>query len=138
MFNVPVSFLNDNDGQSYSSNEQTMIQFVQMTITPIVRQYENEFNRKLLTTEERQKKGYYFKFNLGGLLRGDTNTRQQFYQSGIRNGWLKQDEARRYEDLPPEGGNADKLWISGDLYPIDMDPSERKITSKGGDKGEKE
>lgn len=31
VFNVPVTFLNDTEGQSYSSNEQLMIQFVQMT-----------------------------------------------------------------------------------------------------------
>ncbi|QBP06937.1 portal protein [Virgibacillus phage Mimir87] len=133
VFNVPVSFLNDSEGQSYSSNEQMMIQFVQMALTPIVRQYEHEFNRKLLTPEER-KKGYYFKFNLGGLLRGDTAARTNLYQAGIRGGWFKQDEVRRFEDLPPEGGNASKLWVSGDLYPIDMDPTQRK----GGDKNGKE
>lgn len=133
VFNVPVSFLNDAEGNSYSSNEQMMIQFVQMALTPIVRQYEQEFKRKLLTPEER-KQGLYFKFSLGGLLRGDTNARTQFYQSGIRSGYLKPDDARRLEDLPPEGGSADKLWISGDLYPIDMDPTQRKSTSsKGGD-----
>lgn len=64
VFNVPVSFLNDTEGQSYSSNEQMMIQFVQMALTPIVRQYEQEFNRKLLTQLER-KQGHYFKFSLG-------------------------------------------------------------------------
>ncbi len=135
VFNVPVSFLNDSEGQSYSSNEQMMIQFVQMALTPIVRQYEHEFNLKLLTKEDR-KKGYYFKFNLGGLLRGDTAARTQFYQAGIRGGWFKQDEVRRFEDLPPEGGNASKLWVSGDLYPIDMDPTQRKSTSKSGDSDE--
>lgn len=134
VYNVPATFLNESEGQSYSSNEQVMIQFVQMGLTSTVRQYESEFNRKLLTQHERVKLGYYFKFSLGGLLRGDSDTRQKFYQSGIRNGWLKQDEARRFEDLPPEGGNANKLWVSGDLYPIDMDPSKRKTTSKGGDK----
>lgn len=125
VFNVPVSFLNESEGQSYSSNEQTMIQFVQMGLTPTVRQYEHEFNRKLLTEEER-KKGYYFKFNLGGLLRGDTAARTQFYQAGIRSGWFKQDEVRRFEDLPPVGGNASKLWVSGDLYTIDTPVEERR------------
>src|SRR5690625_683291 len=85
VFNVPVSFLNDSEGFSYSSNEQMMIQFVQMALTPIVKQYEQEFNRKLLTSVER-KRGFYFKFSLGGLLRGDTAARTQFYQSGIRSG----------------------------------------------------
>lgn len=125
VFNVPVSFLNDTEGQSFSSNEQMMIQFVQMTLTPIVRQYEQEFNRKLLTSEER-KLGYYFKFNLGGLLRGDTAARTQLYQVLLRGGGMKPNEVRRLEDMPPEGGAADQLWISGDMYPIDMDPSLRK------------
>lgn len=132
VFNVPVSFLNDNEGQSYSSNEQMMIQFVQMTLTPIVRQYESEFNRKLLTSQDRLN-GLYFKFNLGGLLRGDTASRTAYYQAAIRSGWLSQDDVRRKEDEPPVGGNASKLWVSGDLYPIDLDPKDRKTTSKGGE-----
>ena len=132
VYNMPVSFLNDSEGQSYSSNEQLMTQFVQMTLTPIIRQYEYEFNRKLLTPTER-KSGHYFKFNLGGLLRGDMATRTSYYQAAIRNGWLSQDDVRRYEDEPPAGGNASKLWVSGDLYPIDMDPKDRKSTSKGGE-----
>lgn len=125
VFNVPVTFLNDTEGQSYSSNEQMMIQFVQMTLTPIVRQYEQEFNRKLLTAEDRRQ-GYYFKFPLGGLLRGDTAARTQFYQVMLRSGGMTPDEVRRLEDVPPRGGAADQLWISGDLYPIDMDPMLRK------------
>ena len=47
--------LNDTEGQSYSSNEQLMIQFVQMTLTPIVRQYEQEMNRKLLNKTKGKK-----------------------------------------------------------------------------------
>lgn len=114
VFNVPVSFLNDTEGQSYGSNEQLMIQFVQMTLTPIVRQYEQEMNRKLLNPAER-KEGYYFKFNMGGLLRGDTASKTAYYQAAIRGGWLSQDDIRQKEDEPPVGGNASKLWVSGDL-----------------------
>ena len=132
VFNVPVSFLNDTEGTSYASNEQMMIQFVQMTLTPIVRQYEHEFNRKLLTAADR-KAGMYFKFNLGGLLRGDTAARTAFYQTMLRSGGMEPDEVRRLEDLPPKGGMASELWISGDLYPINMDPTSRKSTSKGGE-----
>lgn len=132
VFNVPVSFLNESEGSSYSSNEEMMTQFVQMTLTPIARQYEYELNRKLLNKEERLK-GYYFKFNLRGLLRGDTAARTAYYQAAVRSGWLSQDDIRRLEDEPPVGGNASKLWVSGDLYPIDMDPKDRKSTKlKGG------
>lgn len=130
VFNIPVTFLNDNEGQSYASNEQMMIQFVQMKLTPDVRQYEQEFNRKLLRPDERRK-GMYFKLNMGGLLRGDTAARTAFYQMMLRSGGMKPDEVRRLEDFPPVGGMADKLWLSGDLYPIDMDPALRRSSGSG-------
>lgn len=138
VFNVPVTFLNDTEGGSSASSEQQMIQFVNMTLLPIVRQYEHEFNRKLLTREDR-KRGMYFKFNLGGLLRGDTAARTQFYQAMLRSGAIKPDEVRMLEDMAPMGGMANVLWISGDLYPQEMDPSLRKsnnTTSEGGEKSE--
>lgn len=131
VFNVPVSFLNDSEGMGFASNEQLMIQFVQMTLTPIVRQYEQELNRKLLVPADR-KAGFYFKFNLGGLLRGDTAARTQFYQMMIRSSGMKPDEVRQLEDLPPVGGKASELWISGDMYPLEMDPALRKGGEKGG------
>jgi HK97 family phage portal protein len=135
VYNVPVSFLNDAEGTGFSSNEQMMIQFVQMSLTPTVRQYEQELNRKFLNPHER-KAGYYFKFSLGGLLRGDTVARTQFYQVMLRSAGMSPDEVRRLEDLPPKGGKAEDLWISGDLYPIDMDVSLRKGVKENGQKTE--
>lgn len=137
VFNMPVTFLNDTEGQSYSSNEQLMRMFVQLTLMPIVRQYEQEFNRKLLTPAER-KAGFYFKFNVNALLRGDTATQGDYYMKAIRTGWMALDEVRQKEDLPPVGGNASKLWISGDLYPIDLPISERKVTSNSTNNSTKE
>lgn len=128
VYNMPVTMLNDTEGQSYSSNEQLMRMYVDLTLMPTVRQYEQEFNKKLLTPVER-KAGFYFKFSIGALLRGDMAARTAYYQMMIRNSGMKPDEIRRLEDLPPQGGNADKLWISGDLYPIDMDPKDRKTTT---------
>ncbi len=130
VFNVPAHMLNDSEGQSYSSMEQLMREFVQLTLMPIVRQYEQEFNRKLLSPAERQD-GFYFKFNVNALLRGDTATQSDYYMKGIRTGWLKPNEVRQLEDLPPEPGG-EKLYLSGDLYPIDMDPSLRKGVKAGG------
>lgn len=129
VFNMPTTMLNDTEGQSYSSNEQLMRMFVDLTLMPIVRQYEQEFNRKLLTPSERTG-GFYFKFNTKALLRADVSTQAEYYAKAIRNGWMAQDEVRQFEDMPPIGGNASKLWVSGDLYPIDLDPSERKSTNR--------
>lgn len=129
-FNVPLSFL---DGSSNSS-EQKMIEFVQMTLLPIVKQYEAEFNRKLLTQQQRAQ-GYYFKFNINGLLRGDTAARTNFYQMMIRNGIATPNDLRKLEDMTPvDNEYANKQWISGDLYPIDI-PLESRNTKplKGGE-----
>lgn len=131
VFNIPVTFLNDNESQSYASNEQMMIQFVQMKLTPDVRQYEQEFNRKLLTKEDRRN-GYYFKLNMGGLLRGDMAARTAFYQMMMRGAGIKPNEIRRLEDFPPDKDpRANELWVSGDLYPLSMDPSMRRSSSGG-------
>lgn len=117
-FNVPVSFLNDTNGNKVIS-EQSMIQFVQMTLLPIVRQYEAEFNRKLLTRNQRHG-NYFFKFNVNGLMRGDTAARTDYYQMMIRNGIATPNEVRQLEDLPPVNSPASNTtWVSKDLYPSD-------------------
>ena len=92
-----------------------MTQFVEMTLIPIIKQYEAEFNRKLLTQNQRAR-GYYFKFNINGLMRGDTASRTSFYAMMIRNGIATPNELRKLEDLPEtKDKNADKLWFSKDL-----------------------
>lgn len=137
VFNIPVTMLNDTEGQSYSSNEQLMRMYVDLTLMPIVRQYEQEFNRKLLSSDERQR-GRYFKFNTKALLRADTSTQADYYTKAIRSGWMTHDEVRQLEELPPMGGNASKLWVSGDLYPLDIEPHERRVSPEGGEEDEKE
>lgn len=126
-FNVPLSFLSETIEQGNGkSNEQIMAQFVEMTLLPIVKQYESEFNRKLLTRSQRAR-GFYFKFNVNGLLRGDTAARTEFYQMMIRNGIATSNDLRKLEELPPtDNKNADQLWITGDLYPMDLDIQERQ------------
>lgn len=118
VFNMPAYMLGETQGVSYSSMEQLSLDFVQNTLTPIVRQYEQEFNRKLLTQSDRER-GFYFKFNLAALLRGDIKTRGDFYFKGVRTGWFTPNEVRAFEDLPPILGG-EKLYMSRDLSPIDQ------------------
>lgn len=119
-FDVPLSFVNDNSSNATTNVEHVMTQFVEMTLNPIIKQYESEFNRKLLTPNQIAR-GYYFKFNVNGLMRGDTAARTQFYQMMIRNGIATPNELRRLEDLPvAKDKNANKLWFSKDLALLDQ------------------
>jgi HK97 family phage portal protein len=128
VFNIPSVFLNS-DTANVKSNEHLMQLFVTTTLTPIVRQYEREFNKKLLTQNQRVE-GFYYKFNLNSLLRGDTQARQTFYHGAIRDGYMTPDDIRRLEDLPPMGGKANELWISGDMYTMSDDSSQRAKNRK--------
>lgn len=116
VYNMPAHMLGG-EGQSYQSMEQSSLEFVQGTIIPIIRQYEQELNNKLLTQRERLQ-GLYFKFNVNALLRGDMRTRGEFYFKGVRSGWFTPNEIRQYEELPPKNGG-EKLYMSRDLSPID-------------------
>lgn len=142
VYNMPAHLLGETEGVNYASMEQMSLEYVQNTLVPIVTQYEREFNRKLLTQAERRS-GYYFKFNLNSLLRGDMKTRGEFYFKGVRTAIFTPNECRAWEDLPPmELG--DKLYLSGDLYPIDMEREKgttpaigmKMESGKGGDSGE--
>lgn len=117
VYNLPPHMLGVTDGVSYSSMEQSSLDFVQNTLMPIVRMYEQEFAKKLLTPEER-KDGYYFKFNVAAIIRGDIKTRGEFYQKGIRNSWFSTNDIREYEDKPPVPGG-DTFFISKDLIPLE-------------------
>ncbi|HDR4727322.1 phage portal protein [Bacillus cereus] len=135
VYNIPPHMLGDFSNANFSSMEQQSLEFLQNTLIPIVRMYEQEFNKKLLSVTERSQ-GLTFKFNVNALLRGDIQTRGEFYSKGIRSGWFKPNEVRAYEELPPVNGG-DVLLISGDLYPIDTPISERNnkrtTESKGGE-----
>ncbi len=116
VYNLPLHLLGEVSGVQMGAVEQMDLGYVQGTLVPIVRQYEQELNRKLLTPVERRR-GWYFKFNTNALLRGDMKTRGEFYFKGIRSGFFKPNEVRAWEDLPPEKGG-DKLYMSKDLFPI--------------------
>ncbi len=48
--------------------------------------------------------GTYVQFELDGLLRADAKTRAETYEKALNTetGWLRRDEVRELEDLPPE------------------------------------
>ena len=77
--------------------EQLMIGFVTWTLGPWLERWEEELGRKLLTEDERAA-GFYIKFNVNALLRGDMAARAAFYKAGITDGWLTRNEARALED----------------------------------------
>ena len=124
VYNVPEHFVGAT-ATSYSSQEQLNMEFLTYTLLPLVNQYEEELNKKTLTPEEKRK-GYRYKFNVSALLRADTATRGNFYQIMRRNGAYTANMVLMLEDMAPsEEKGMNEHHISGDLYPISMDPQNR-------------
>lgn len=64
---------------------------------------------------------YYVKFNVEGLLRGDSAARANFYSIMVQNGLMTRDEVRELEDLEKyTGGGSDKLTAQVNLTTIDQ------------------
>lgn len=132
VYNIPPHMLGDYSDVSFSTAEQQMQEFLQLTIMPIVAQWEQELNRKLLTPRE-YARGYRFRFDVDALARADTATMSDKYQKAIRGGWMRINEVRQREGLPPdEMGN--ELMASRDLLPlrIAVQTPEMLLGYKGG------
>ena len=116
VYNIPPHMLGDYSDTSYATAEQSMLEYLQMTINPIIEQWEEELNSKLLTWEM-VKQGYTFRFDLVNLWRTDTLTMANRNQMAIRSGWLRPNEVRRQDHLPDDPAG-DTLLISRDLVPL--------------------
>lgn len=116
VYNIPPHMLGDYSDTSYATAEQSMLEYLQMTINPIIEQWEEELNTKLLTWDM-IKEGYAFRFDLVNLWRTDTLTMANRNQMAIRSGWLRPNEVRRQDHLPDDPAG-DTLLISRDLVPL--------------------
>lgn len=96
-FGIPPHLLADLEKTSYNSIEMQNIEFVQYSLLAWIRRWEDELNKKLLTEEE--KEDHFFKFNLNGLLRGDSKTRFEAYGLALDRGWMNIDEVRALEEM---------------------------------------
>jgi HK97 family phage portal protein len=118
IYSLPPTFLQDLSNGTFSNTEQQDLHFVKHTIKRWVEQTEQEMNLKLFGKLNNE---FYVEFNLDGLLRGDFKTRMDGYASGIQNGVLTPNEARRQENRPDmDEGN--KLMIQGATVPLGSQP----------------
>lgn len=80
--------------QTYANVEQRNIRRVQVTYLPWLVRLEAVLSPLLAAPS-------YVKFNVNGLLRGDTKSRFEAYKIGIDEGFLTANEARAFEDWSP-------------------------------------
>ncbi len=118
IFRVPPHMVGDLEKSSFSNIEQQSLEFVKYTLDPWVIRWEQSIQRTLLTPTE--KKEYFVKFNVEGLLRGDYQSRMNGYATARQNGWMSANDIRELENLdriPAEQGG-DLYLINGNMLPL--------------------
>jgi len=115
IFRVPPHMVGDLEKSSFSNIEQQSLEFVKYTLDPWVSRWEQSMARALLASEE--KKQYFMKFNVDGLLRGDYQSRMNGYAIGRQNGWMSANDIRELEnlDIIPEEEGGNLYLINGNM-----------------------
>ena len=107
IFGVPPHMIGHTEGNTNlgsSISEQTLA-FVKFTLRRRLKRIEKSLEKQLLTPADRVA-GIKIKFDLRGLLRADDKGRAEYYERGLRNGYMSINEVRAQENLPPvEGGD---------------------------------
>ena len=119
IFRIPPHMIGDLEKSSFSNIEQQSLEFVKYTLDPWVSRWEQSMRRELLRPEE--KKEYFFKFNVDGLLRGDYQSRMNGYATARQNGWMSANDIRELENLDriPEEEGGDLYLINGNMTKLE-------------------
>lgn len=130
IFRIPPHMIGDLEKSSFSNIEQQSLEFVKYTLDPWIIRWEQSLQRSLFTQQE--KKQYFFKFSVDGLLRGDYKSRMEGFAIARQNGWMSTDDIREFEDMDklPEGMGGDLYLINGNMLPLNMAGA---YAEKGGD-----
>jgi HK97 family phage portal protein len=116
-FSVSPHMVGDLSQATFSNIEQLALDFVKFTLAAWLNRWEQELHRCVLTTEERAA-GYYFKFNINGLLRGDFVSRMSGYSTMLQNGIANINEVRDLEDWNPfDGGDGHHIQLNMQTLP---------------------
>lgn len=98
IYNVPPHMLADLERATFSNIEQQSLEFVRDTLTPLLISWEETLAFQLFSTAD-LKKGYYLKYNLNSILRGDSTSRANYYEKMISLGVYSINEVRSFEEL---------------------------------------
>jgi HK97 family phage portal protein len=104
MYRVPPHMIGDLSRSTFSNIESQQIAYMQSTLMPWLRRWEQEINRKLIGDDEQK---VYAEFLAEELLRGNTLERYDAYRMARESGWLSVNDIRKRENLNPvEGGDS--------------------------------
>lgn len=107
IYGVPPAVIGLGNQTATGAAIEEVRQLVSNCLAPLAARVEAALARDLLSDADRRA-GYFVRFDLEGLLRGDMKSRFEAYKIAREGGWYSINDARRQENQPPVEG--------GDLY----------------------
>ena len=135
IFRVPPHMIGDLERATFSNIEHLSLEFVKYSLDPWLVRWEQSMERVLFNEDEKKK--YFIKFNVDGLLRGDYQSRMSGYSVGIQNGFLSPNDVRELEnmDLIPEELGGNRYLCNGNM--IDIGSAGKRLSEDSTEKTEK-
>lgn len=117
---IPPHLLYDLSRATFTNIEHQGTEVVIYTLLAWVKRWEARLNKTLIS--DKMKNTVYTKFNLNGLMRGDSQARAAFYASGRNNGWLSVNDIRELEDMNPVP-DGDEYLQPVNMVPLGTEPA---------------
>jgi HK97 family phage portal protein len=115
-YGVPPHLLQHLLRATFNNVEELGRNFVEYSLVPWLRTWEQCIAHKLLTEEEQET--YFAEHNADALMRGKATERAAFYQSMTSAALMNRNECRKLENLDPIGGG-DTFLVQGAMVPLD-------------------
>jgi HK97 family phage portal protein len=114
--------------------EQIIQAWYTLGLRALLHRIEQAIQKRVIAPADQAR--YYVKFNVEGLLRGDSAARANLYSVFVQNGIMTRAEVRELEDLEPyEGKGADKLTAQVNLTTLEHIGEGADAGTKGGPPG---
>lgn len=128
-YGIPPHMLQHLLRATFNNIEHLGINFVQYSLIPWLRIWEQCVWKQLLS--ERERETHFAEHNVDALMRGDAASRASFYQTMTAAALMTRNEVRRLENLDAVDGG-DTFLVQGAMVPLDDDGRpESKFTETG-------
>jgi HK97 family phage portal protein len=117
-FDVPPVLAHHSNVTTWGSGiDSIMDGWYKLSVRPMLVAIEQAVTKRVLTPGQKARLTVEFSFD--ALLRGALKERYESYQVGINAGFMKPNEARQLENLPPVSGG-DRLMVQAQMMPIEQ------------------
>jgi len=127
IYNIPTHKLQLPGTSTYSSIEQTQLEFANDTLRPYVSLIENALSTLLQVYPNGV--GAFVEFNMAALIKADINSRASAASVGIQGGWLTINDVRQGEGLSKiDGGDTLRVPLANvAIDAADLSATDRKV-----------